>query len=39
MITPHISWATKEARIRLMDAVVDNLKAYLMGKPINVVNK
>lgn len=39
IITPHISWATKEARSRLMDMAADNLKAYLSGKPVNVVNK
>lgn len=39
IITPHISWATKEARERLMNLVVDNLKSFLDGKPINVVNK
>ena len=38
-ITPHISWAPKESRQRLMDIAVDSLKAYLDGKPINVVNK
>jgi glycerate dehydrogenase len=39
LITPHIAWATKEARTRLMDSVVDNLSAFLSGKPVNVVNK
>lgn len=39
VITPHIAWATKEARTRLMDIMVANIKAYLEGKPINVVNK
>lgn len=39
LITPHISWATKEARSRLMDMAVENLKAYLSGSPVNVVNK
>lgn len=39
VITPHIAWATKEARTRLMDTAVANIKAYLQGKPINVVNK
>lgn len=38
VITPHIAWATKEARTRLMDFVVDNLKAYVNGNPLNVVN-
>ena len=39
IITPHISWAPKEARIRLMDYTIENLEAYLNGKAINVVNK
>jgi glycerate dehydrogenase len=38
IITPHISWAPKESRQRLMDIAVDGLKAFLDGKPINVVN-
>jgi glycerate dehydrogenase len=38
IITPHIAWATKEARSRLMDVAVCNLSAFLNGKPINVVN-
>ena len=38
-ITPHIAWATKEARIRLMQIAVDNLKGYLSGKIINNVVK
>jgi len=37
-ITPHIAWATKAARQRLMDIVVDNITAFLQGRPINVVN-
>ena len=37
-ITPHISWASKESRARLMTLAVDNLKAWLAGKPVNVVN-
>ncbi|WP_128425528.1 D-2-hydroxyacid dehydrogenase [Gudongella oleilytica] len=39
IITPHISWAPKEARTRLMDLALENLKRYLEGSPINVVNK
>lgn len=38
LITPHISWATFEARTRLMDIVVNNLSAYISGNPVNVVN-
>lgn len=38
MITPHISWASKESRQRLMDIAVGNLKAFLDGAPVNVVN-
>ena len=38
-ITPHISWAPKESRQRLMDAAVDNLRQFLAGTPVNVVNK
>lgn len=37
-ITPHISWAPKESRQRIMDCAVENVKAYLAGAPINVVN-
>lgn len=36
-ITPHIAWATKEARVRLMDIAVNNVSAFLKGKAINVV--
>lgn len=39
IITPHISWAPKESRQRIMDCAVENAKAYLAGVPINVVNK
>lgn len=37
-ITPHIAWAPKESRARLMDIAVANLKAFLDGAPVNVVN-
>lgn len=36
-ITPHVAWATSEARQRLMDITVDNLKCFLSGNPKNVV--
>lgn len=39
LITPHIAWATLEARKRLMHQGAQNLKAFLLGKPINVVNQ
>ena len=38
IITPHMSWGAKESRQRIMDCSVNNAKAYLAGKPINVVN-
>lgn len=38
LITPHISWASREARTRLMEMVVNNVQAYLAGTPVNVVN-
>src|SRR5665647_2255567 len=39
IITPHIAWATKEARSRLIDFTVNNLSAFVQGNPVNVVNK
>jgi glycerate dehydrogenase len=38
IITPHIAWATIEARGRLMDVTVNNLAAFLSGNPVHVVN-
>lgn len=38
-ITPHIAWATKEARTRLMDIAVNNLKCYQEGNVLNNVSK
>ena len=38
IITPHISWAPKESRQRIMDTTVSNIKAFLEGCPVNVVN-
>ena len=38
IITPHISWAPKENRRRIMDCTVENIRAFLNGKPVHVVN-
>lgn len=38
LITPHIAWASREARLRLIDAVAGNLRAFLAGQPVNVVS-
>lgn len=38
IITPHLAWATRSARSRLMDTVVANVRAFLDGEPQNVVN-
>lgn len=37
-ITPHVAWATVEARLRLMDIAENNIKEFLSGNPVNVVN-
>lgn len=37
IITPHISWASKESRGRLLDIAVENLKAFISGNPVNKV--
>ena len=38
LITPHISWAPRESRQRIMDCTVENIRAFQAGKPQNVVN-
>lgn len=38
LITPHIAWAAYETRLRLMGILEENIKAYISGNPINVVN-
>lgn len=38
ILTPHMAWCATEARQRLMDVCVDNVKAYMAGSPINVVS-
>lgn len=39
IITPHIAWAPKESRERLLNTAVDNVEAFIAGSPVNVVNK
>ena len=38
IVTPHIAWASKESRTRLLDTAIANLRAFLDGHPVNVVN-
>ena len=38
IVTPHMAWATKEARARLMEIAVENLRVFLAGTPVNVVS-
>ncbi len=38
IVTPHIAWAPKESRARLMNIAVDNLAAFVSGSPVNVVS-
>jgi glycerate dehydrogenase len=38
IVTPHIAWATREARMRLIEGVVANLRAFVEGRPVNVVD-
>lgn len=38
LITPHIAWATSAARQNLMNTTVGNIKAFMAGRPVNVVN-
>lgn len=38
IITPHISWAAKEPRARIMSMSAQNIQAFLSGAPVNVVN-
>jgi len=37
-LTPHIAWATREARQRLINICTENVRAYLDGEPVNQVN-
>ena len=39
LITPHISWATKDSRSRLLTMTIENIEAFLNGRAVNVVNK
>ena len=38
VITPHTAWAPLETRVRLVEIAEENIKAYLAGSPVNVVN-
>ena len=38
IITPHLAWATREARARLIEIAAGNIRAFLAGRPVNVVN-
>ncbi len=38
IVTPHNAWATKEARARLLTTVLENVRAFLDGRPRNIVN-
>jgi glycerate dehydrogenase len=38
IVTPHIAWASKEARTRLLNTAIANVRAFLDGHPVNVVN-
>ncbi|WP_312699676.1 D-2-hydroxyacid dehydrogenase [Sedimentibacter sp.] len=38
IITPHISWAPKESRLRLMGFAIENLETFLKGEPTNIIN-
>ncbi|MED4603940.1 NAD(P)-dependent oxidoreductase, partial [Paenibacillus validus] len=38
IITPHIAWATQEARARLMATAVDNVRSFMNGVTVNAVN-
>lgn len=39
IVTPHIAWATRAARARLIERTVENIRAFQAGQPVNVVNK
>lgn len=38
LITPHLAWAAREARQRILDTTVDSIRGFLQGRPVNVVN-
>ncbi len=38
VITPHIAWATQAARRRLIDTAIENLRTFIAGSPVNIVN-
>jgi glycerate dehydrogenase len=38
IVTPHIAWASQTSRRKLLEIVVSNLRGFLQGRPVNVVN-
>jgi len=38
LITPHVAWATRAARVRLLQAAIESVETFLRGEPQNVVN-
>jgi len=38
-VTPHLAWATRAARARLLKIAVQNIRAFLEGRPQNIVNQ
>ena len=37
LVTPHVAWATDAARQRLIQIAADNLRAFMVGRPVNLV--
>ncbi|HDR15790.1 MAG TPA: D-2-hydroxyacid dehydrogenase, partial [Desulfobacteraceae bacterium] len=39
LLTPHMAWSTLEARRRLMQGTAENIRSFIAGRPINVINR